>query len=298
MPANSESLPLGALRAFVAAAQVENFKRAAQMLGVTPAAVSAQVRTLEAYLGCSLFERCAQSVALTPVGRQFAKVCDEALGRLEQAAREARQAANRPSVTVGVGALIGAQWLSRRLASFWQRSPDTSLHLRYSPGGVEFADGETDMMLAWGDGRWPGLASEELLRMPVAPVAAAGLLAGRALPLAPADLLSLPLLHWKDTFDWQEWFGAHGVEAPAALTGVVFDDSSVLLRAALSGQGVALGLLPLIDDALQSGQLRQLFEPAFAPSRAYHLIYPPSALRQPHLRAFRDWLAEEAARCR
>lgn len=294
----SDLPPLGAVRVFVVAAQFESFKRAASELGVTPTAVSSQVKSLEAYLGCALFERNAQSVRLNEAGKRFAAACDSIFVRLDRAVQDVRQTAGAASITLGVGALIGAQWLSKRLVSFWQQFPETELHLKYSPGGVEFTDGLTDLMLAWGDGRWQGLISEPLLRFTVSPVLGPSLLAGKAPLVSPADLLGLPLLHWKDHVDWLEWFAAMGVEPRGHLPGVVIDDSSVLLRAVLSGQGVALGLLPLIEDELRSGQLIRPFSEDFTPARSYHLVYPPDAMEQPRLQAFRDWIVEEAARTR
>ncbi|NOD36287.1 MULTISPECIES: LysR substrate-binding domain-containing protein [unclassified Ruegeria] len=292
----SDVPPLGAVRVFWIAARYGNFKRAATELGVTPTAVSSQIKSLEAHLGCPLFERHAQSVALNEAGQQFSEACEAVFARLDRAVQDARQTANRSSITVGVGALIGSQWLSRRLFSFWQRFPETGLHLQYSPGGVEFSDGQTDMMLAWGDGDWPGLTSEALLRFPTSPVISPSLIAEGGHPTEPANLLRLPLLHWKDQVDWLEWFDAHGVETGDHLPGVIIDDSSVLLRAVLSGQGVSLGLLPLIEAELQSGQLIRPFAKDFAPSRSYHLVYPSDAIKQPQLRAFRDWILQEAGR--
>ncbi len=290
----SQPLPLTAVRVFAAAARFENFKRAAAELGVTSTAVSSQIKSLETALGCALFERYAQAVALTPAGARFAKECEAALARIDRAAQDLRALGRRESITVGVGALIGSQWLSQRLYSFWQRFPETGLHLQYSPGEVEFSDGQTDIMLAWGDGQWPGLTSEPLLRFRASPVICPGLLSGKSPPTKPSELLSFPLLHWKDQVDWLEWFEAKGVETKGALSGVVIDDSSVLLRAVLSGQGVSLGLLPLIEAELQAGQLIRPFTDDFRPSRSYHLVYPQEVMDRPQMKAFRDWIVEEA----
>ena len=125
MPDQTDQIPLGAVRTFAMAARFQNFKRAAGELGVTPTAVSSQVKTLEGFLGCALFDRNAQSVTLTEAGRQFAEACDGIFARLDKAVQDARQTASRASITVGVGALIGSQWLSKRLYSFWQRFPET-----------------------------------------------------------------------------------------------------------------------------------------------------------------------------
>ncbi|MDA9008794.1 LysR substrate-binding domain-containing protein [Alphaproteobacteria bacterium] len=286
--------PLGALRVFAIAAQFGNFKQAAKELGVTPTAVSSQIKSLETFLGCSLFERNAQSVKLNKAGQQFSESCDTIFARIDKAVSEVRRTSEQTSITVGVGAMIGSQWLSKRLFSFWQSFPDTGLHLQYSPGDVEFSDGRTDMMLAWGEGQWPGLISEPLLRFRTSPVIGASLTIEHFHPANPSDLLRLPLLHWKDQTDWLEWFDTMQVETNGHLPGVVIDDSSVLLRAAHAGQGVALGLLSLIEDELNSGQLVRLFDQDFMPSRSYHLVYPPEAMEQRQLKAFRDWIFEEA----
>lgn len=297
MPNDASQPPLGAVRVFAVAARFENFKRAAEELGVTPTAVSSQIKSLEAFLGCSIFERSAQSVKLNDAGHQFADACNTIFARLDKAVDDVRQTASRSSITVGVGAMIGSQWLSKRLISFWKRFPETGLHMQYSPGGVEFSNGLTDMMLAWGDGRWPGLISEPLLRFKTSPVIGAPLLTGNARPAKPSDLLRLPLLHWKDQFDWLEWFDAMQVKTDRHLSGVVIDDANVLLQAVLSGQGVSLALLPLIDTELKTGQLIRLFDEDFMPSRSYHLVYPSGTIEQPQLKAFRDWIVEEARVC-
>lgn len=288
-------IPLGAVRVFAVAAQFGNFKQTARVLGVTPTAVSSQIKSLEAFLGCPLFERYAQSVKLNAAGQQFSEACGAIFARLDKAVGDARQASKRTSVTVGVGAMIGSRWLTKRLLSFWQNFPETSLHLQYSPGDVEFSDAVTDMMLAWGDGRWPGLVSEPLLRISTSPIIAASLLTSTARPVKPVDLLQLPLLHWKDKHDWLEWFDAASVETGGHLSGVVFDDSSVLLQAVLAGQGVSLGLLSLIENEIKTGQLIRLSDDDFQPSRSYHLVYPSDAMKQPQLKAFKDWILKEAS---
>ncbi len=295
MPKDTEKIPLGAVRVFAVAAQFGNFRQAAKVLGVTSTAVSSQIKSLEAFLGCPLFERNAQSVELNTAGQQFSEACDAIFARLDKAVGDVRQITGRTSVTVGVGAMIGSRWLSKRLFSFWQRFPETSLHLQYSPGDVEFSDGVTDMMLAWGDGRWPGLLSEPVLRFNTSPVIAASLLTRAERPTKPSDLLQLPLLHWKDKHDWLEWFGAAYVETGGRLPGVVIDDSSVLLQAVLSGQGISLGLLSLVESEIKSGQLVRLFNDDFQPSRSYHLVYPSDAMKQPQLKAFKDWIVKEAS---
>ena len=287
--------PLGALRVFAAAARHENFKRAAEMLGVTPTAVSAQVKSLEAFLGRRLFERGPRQVRLTPAGRKLAASCEEAFARLERDLAELKAEGRGPLVTIDVGPVFAAQWLAKRLDSFWERFPATGLHLRHSPGTVDFTKSNADMMIAWGDGAWPGLESEPLMAVRATPVASPAFLRRR--PTAPSleSLLEAPLLHWKDHAGWREWLETLGLPPGRALSGAVIEDANVVLQAALSGQGIALGLLPLVEAELQRGALVRLFTDEITPSRAYHLVYREDALRQDSLKAFRDWILGEAA---
>jgi hypothetical protein len=107
--------------------------------------------------------------------------------------------------------------------------------------------------------------------------------------------LKYPLLHWKDKTGWQDWFAAMNVDTGPCLSGVVIDDANAVLQAALNGQGVAIGLLPLIENELKSGALICAFANEFTPSKSYHLVYPPAALRKLSLMEFRDWIIAEAS---
>ncbi|MBC6441203.1 MAG: transcriptional regulator GcvA [Rhodospirillales bacterium] len=284
-----------ALRAFEAAARHESFKRAAEELFVTPAAVSHQIKLLEQDLGRALFTRTTREVRLTETGHMLFDACHNAFGTILDAVARCRDGDGRTAVTIGLGPLVGARWLSPRLPAFWSRFPDIDLRLHHTSFAVDFRTSAIDLGIAWGFGDWPDIEANHLLAIGTTPVLSPELANEHGPFTSPSDLLSMRLLHQRDHQSWVDWFRAAGVTAPGIRHGTVIEDSNVLLQSAIAGQGVALGHVPFIGDGLLSGRLVQPFDLAVPSQRAYYLIFPRGALRDPDLRAVHDWLLEEAS---
>lgn len=286
--------PFAALRAFEAAARHLSFKDAALELGLTPTAVSHQIKQLEQLSGQRLFIRRARRVELTPDASLFAQAIGPALDSLASAFSDLCSDPARQNVTLGAGPIFSARWLVPRLADFWAAHPGIDLRLHHSPLPVWQQMAQFDLAVAWGRGGWPGLVCEPLLRIEVTPVLAPSLLEYAKRPRHPEELLSqpLPLLHHRDAEGWRQWFSAAGVTAPRDLPGTVFEDSNVLLQAALSGRGVALGVLQFIEDELTARRLIRPFKVSAEPEDAYFLIYRQSALKSAATAVVRKWLLQ------
>ena len=148
------------------------------------------------------------------------------------------------------------------------------------------------MAIAWGFGDWRKMTVEPLLRVQITPVHAPDAAFAPAGIKRPEQLFDLPLLH-HTLRGWQQWFEAAGLSyVESAVSGSIIEDTNVLVQAVLDGQGVGLGLPPLIRDDLASGRLIQPFELELEvePAEAYYLIYEPRAMRRPAARVVRDWL--------
>ncbi|MEM7225380.1 MAG: transcriptional regulator GcvA [Pseudomonadota bacterium] len=291
----ARTLPaLSTLRTFEAAARHESFKRAAAELAVTPTAVSHQVKQLERDVGQPLFHRRVRQVRLTEAGRLLLEACRESFDGLEAALARLRAGVGRARVIVGVGPLVAAKWLTPRLSGFWQSCPGVDLRLHHSPLSIDFRESDIDLAIAWGDGAWREVAVEPLLKIQVTPVMSPRLLADGTGLETPQDLLRYPLLHQRDRDGWREWFGHAGLGDPEAGASIVIEDAHVVLQAAIEGQGVALGIPPFIADDIAAGRLIRPLDLAIEPSRAYYLVYPKGALRNPTLKRLRDWLVAEA----
>ena len=292
----SRSLPaLTALRSFEAAARHESFKRAAAELGVTPTAVSHQIKQLEGQLGQALFVRRVRQVRMTEAGRVLFEACRDSFDGLETALARLRAGLGRARITVGVGPLVAAKWLTPRLSGFWRACPGVDLRLHHSPLSIDFRQADLDMAIAWGDGSWPGVEVESLLKVRVTPVVSPRLLGTGVSLTTPADLGRFALLHQRDSDGWREWFGHAGMAMPEVRSSIVIEDAHVVHQAAIDGQGVALGNLPFIADDLAAGRLLRPLELTIEPRRAYYLVYPKGALRDANLKRLRDWLMAEAA---
>ena len=290
--------PLNALRAFEAGGRHLSFTKAAEELHVTQAAISHQVKALEEYLGRSVFRRLTRRLVLTEEGRILLPVLSEAFDRIAETAERVRRKPPSRDLTVTLTPSFGSRWLVGRLGRFCSRYPDVDLRLHHSVGLADFETGEVDIGVRYGAGDWPGLVSEFLVGVDVVPVCSPALLEGAHPLRSPEDLKHHSLLHEEDYEDWVQWLIIAGAEGVEARRGTVMDEPAILLQAAIDGLGVALGDVGMIEADLAAGRLVKPFDLTLEFDHAYYVVYPQSALEDPKVKAFRDFLLEEVARDR
>ena len=287
--------PLNALRAFEAAARHLSFTRAAQELNVTQAAISHQVKALEERLGVSLFRRLNRSLVLTEAGQAYLPAVRDAFDRIDLATAKLKSLDRAGVLTVTVMPSFGAAWLVHRLGRFRVKHPDIDVRVDPTERLVDFPREDSDIGIRYGRGRWPGLIAERLMSEDVFPVTSPELLLGPHPLRKPSDLRFHTLLHDDFYTDWRTWLLAAGVDDVDPSRGVTFTDSNMVLQAAASGQGVALGRSALAADLLAAGRLVKPFDVSMPLEYAYYVVYPESYAGRPKVKAFRDWLFEEAA---
>jgi LysR family glycine cleavage system transcriptional activator len=287
--------PLTALRAFESAARHLSFTRAAAELCVTQTAISHQVKILEEHLGTSLFERSPRRIALTREGLAWAQALRDVFERLHEANRRLRirARADRPVVAVSVIPSFAARWLVPRLGRFLEHHRGIDVRISPDEQLVDFAVDAIDLGVRYGSGRYPGLVTEKLFDDAFVVVCAPALAAKLA---SPADLRHHVLLR-DDTRDaWPRWLDAQRVRGVDGTRGTELTDSSMLVEAAVRGQGVAMARWSLAVDDLAAGRVVLPF-PKVAPmptGRAYYVAAPRDRLERAPVAAFRDWLAAEA----
>jgi LysR family glycine cleavage system transcriptional activator len=291
--------PLNGVRAFEAAGRHLSFTRAAEELNVTQSAVSHQIKALEERLGVPLFRRMNRALLLTDAGQIYFPVVRDALDLLAAATDRLRAYDASDALTVSVLPSFAARWLVPRLKRFRAIHPEIDVRLQASENRTDFIRENVDVGLRYGTGNYPGLTVVKILHEDVFPVCSPALLDEEHPLKTPSDLRFHTLLH--DMMDatcpeWSDWLKAAGVEGFDATRGPLFSDSSMLIQAAVDGQGVALGRSALAADDLAAGRLVKPFDLSFAPDRAYYLVCPPANADRPNVVAFRDWLLEEAAR--
>jgi LysR family transcriptional regulator, glycine cleavage system transcriptional activator len=287
--------PLKTLPDFEAAARHLSFTKAAEELHVTHGAVSRQVKSLEEYLGLSLFRRLNRALRLTDEGQAYARTVRELLDQLAEATRRLRTPREASGLTVSTTYSFTSGWLVPRLGRFRALHPDIDVRLQANDQIVDFARDNVDLAIRYGRGHYPGFAVERMMGDDYVPVASPSLLKGRHPLRKPADLTHHVLLHDEgNEVDWRMWLMAAGVAGIDALRGPVFSHTAMAIQAAIRGEGVALGRTALIEEELKSGQLVRLFDVKLEAQMAYYVVCPARALERPLVRAFRDWLLAEA----
>ena len=284
-------LPLSSLRVFVAAAEQLSFSRAAHRLGVTTAAVSMQIRVLEEYLRMPLFIRRGHSIKLTGEGERLLPRLRDALGELERAIDEARHERHAGSLTVSMLASFLQQWLLPRLPDFQRRFPNVDLRMHTSPIPVDFLNSDVQVAIRFGKGDWPKLHAEKLLDEWLVPVCTRRLLERHGAISDAADLKRYPLLH-SDTEPWRAWLEGT-VNAESAVRGATFDDSVAVIRAAQTGQGLALARWSLASHEIAEGRLVIASRKIIPIDRGYYFVCPTSYLGVEKVATWRDWLLEQ-----
>ena len=287
--------PLNALRAFEAAARRLSFTRAAQELNVTQAAVSHQIKALEERLGVRLFVRRNRSLLLTEDGQLYYPQVQRAFALLREATARVAREERKGVFTLSTLASFAARWLVPRLGDFIARYPDIDLRLATSQHLADFAREQVDAAIRYGAGDYPGLSSTLLLTEELYPVCSPGLLTRRLLQCAE-DLRGHTLLHDHGIDEWAQWLAAAGVTGVNVEQGHWYRDSSLLLQAAIAGQGVALGRSVLAAEEIAAGRLVRPFDWSLPSAYAYYFVCPESSTRRPKVVAFKEWLLAEAAR--
>lgn len=290
---------LNALRAFEAASRHGSLTKAARELNVTPAAVSHQIKALEADVGGSLMTRSGNEFRLSPAAQSALPPLRAAFDHLAEAARRLRADESRYILTVSVGPTFASSFLVRRLAGFRELFPDIDVRLDTTDTLADFLRDGVDVGIRFGKGDYPGLHSVRLFDDEVFPVCSPSLIESAGPLETPDDLAHHTLLHteWTpstgETFDWQSWLLAAGAEGVDYSRGPRFTHSNLALQAAMEGQGVALGGDSLASDDLKSGRLIRPFKVALSMGFAYHLVCPEEAAGIPKVAAFRRWLLAE-----
>jgi LysR family transcriptional regulator, glycine cleavage system transcriptional activator len=298
---NSHLPPLAALRAFEAAARLMSFSKAADELNVTPAAVSHQIHALEQDLGVKLFHRRNRSVALTASARVLLPGLSEAFAGIRASLGRLRAHSDTGTLTVTASPSFAAKWLVLRLHRFQERCPGIDVRISATDEVVDLTNGDFDLGIRYGAGRYPGLEVELLAKNEVFPACSPRLLETGP-PLRNPDDLRHHALIYDQTVErdplvptWSMWLKAAGVKGMPAAPGLSFSAGHLALDAAIAGRGVVLALSTIAAADLAAGRLIRLFSLSLPDLFAYYIATAPGALDRPKVRLFRDWLRQEAA---
>ncbi|MBP0581823.1 transcriptional regulator GcvA [Labrys sp. LIt4] len=287
--------PLHALPSFEAAARHLSFSRAAQELNVTHGAVSRAVKNLEDQLGVLLFERTSRTVRLTTVGEPYARAVRDMLDQLGAATAAATAHQSGSTLNVSTSDGFAGRWLVPRLYRFHRAHGDIDVRVSTTGRLTNFLGDGIDIAIRYGSGSYPGLVSEFLADEEVFPVCSPRLLEGEHPLRRPEDLRHHTLIHDGFPINWAGWLASAGVGGVDPHGGLTFDSYSFAVESAAQGEGVVLGRTMLVAADLRAGRLVRPFEHALKSLSSFYVVYPPDAIRQRKVKAFRDWLFAEMA---
>jgi DNA-binding transcriptional LysR family regulator len=289
------------LRGFEAAGRRLSFTLAADELFLTQSALSRQVKALEDALGVALFERRHRALVLTAAGAAFHRNVSLQLREIALAAESVRGSTRDPGLTVSTTVSFAALWLIPRLAAFRAAQPAVEVYVSANDRMVDLARGDVDVAVRYlsDAGAPPGAArlfGERLL-----PVASPALQKrGRAPLREPSDLARHVLIHLDDPagympwLNWPAWLTSNGQPNLKPAGSLRFSLYDQVIQAALGGQGVALGRIPLISELLREGKLIAPFPKRYDSPRSYFVVIAPHVADRPDVAAFADWLQREA----
>jgi len=292
--------PLNALRVFEAAARHLSFTKASEELHVTPGAVSQQIKTLEDFIGAKVFRRTKRALLLTDAAQASLPVLREAFDKMEEASRILAAPGDDKRLTVSVAPSLAAKWLVPRLDRFQELHPDIEVWVSADMEVVDFAIDEIDVAIRYGGGDYPGLMVDRLMTETILPVCSPRLMTGDTPLKQPTDLIHHSLLHDNATEiaencpTWAMWLKAAGIEGIDANRGLKFNQSSLVIEAAVAGKGVALAKAALALADLEAARLVAPFDMTTPSSFAYYIVHPGSKARNKSVKAFKAWLMDEA----
>lgn len=294
---------LTALRAFDAAAEHLSFKRAAEQLSVTPAALSFQIRQLEQELGCALFVRRSRRVSLSDEGALLQAEVRAGFEHFERALWRLRRHQQQRTLNISTGPSFSANWLAPRLYRFLAEQPQVDARISASLALADLHRDEVDVAIRFSSPRQPGCRVLKIADDYLTPLCSPALLRAGPPLREPADLARHTLIHSEGNNPairldgWAQWLAQAGVAAldPDAKS-LHFDVADHALSAAVSGAGVVLGREVLARRELEAGRLVQPFALRLQTAFSFYAVALEERAGEPVIAAFLRWLESELER--
>ncbi|HEI9807209.1 TPA: transcriptional regulator GcvA [Proteus mirabilis] len=288
--------PLNALRVFDSAARHLSFTKAAEELFVTQAAVSHQIKTLEEFLGLKLFRRRNRSLLLTEEGQSYYFDIKEIFSSINEATRKLLARSAKGALTVSLSPSFAIQWLVPRLSGFNQAYPGIDVRIQAVDREEDKLADDVDVAIFYGRGNWTGLRTDRLYAEYLIPVCAPSLLTGEKPLKTPSDLIYHTLLHDTSRRDWQAYVRQLEIQNQINVQqGPIFSHSSMVIQAAVHGQGVALVNNVMARSEIESGRLVRPFQDVLVSKNAFYLVCQDSQAELGKIAAFRQWILSQAA---
>jgi LysR family glycine cleavage system transcriptional activator len=265
-------------------------------LSVTQGAVSRHVSQLEAWLGVPLCQRMRHGVETTVEGAAYAATLRAAFDLIETQTRQLRARPTDRILRIKLPPTFAIRWFVPRLARFHALNRDIDVHITTSHQQVEFDRDEVDLCIHSGPAPLPGAICRKLFGEILLPVGSPGLFRNTEPPRDGADLSRFVLLcSMHRASDWPNWLAAAGVTNVDGNNGLKFENSALAYQAATDELGIVMAQRAFVDEDLRSGRLLAPLPLRVPTDYGYYLAYPKSGQGSPLIRAFEEWIVQEAA---
>jgi LysR family glycine cleavage system transcriptional activator len=282
--------PLNALRTFEAVASRLSFAKGAEVLHVSPAAVSSQIRALEQRLGLSLFYRHGRHISLTEAGRKLLPGVQRGLAELRQAVELVSQDRSEGVLNLSMMPSFLQKWLMPRLSGFYDKEKNIDLRINVDNARVNFDQSNMHAAVRLGPGKWPGLKSVKLMDDWILPVCSKRLLKKIGPINSPEELRQHDLL-FAPSDVWDPWFRQVG-ESSRDSRWTILNDSLSILMAAEQGEAIALTRWTLVARDIEARRLVRPINTVVKADWSHYFVAPPHYFDLPKVAAFREWLLE------
>lgn len=284
--------PLNALRAFEASARQLSFTRAAEELFVTQAAISHQIKSLEDHLGIKLFMRKNRALLLTEEGQSYYLDIKDIFNALHDATEKLLARGAKGAITVSLQPSFAIQWLVPRLNAFNILNSDIDVRIKAVDQPDNSLTEDVDVAIYYGRGHWKNVQADKLHTEYLIPVCSPLLLNGNKPLMTVDDLKHHNLLHDDSRRGWKRWFKQVGVVGANVNHGPIFSHSSMVLQAAIHGQGIALAHSILAKPDIDSGRLVCPFNDVLVNKSSFYIVCREKQLEIGKIAAFRNWVLE------
>jgi len=283
--------PLNALRAFEAVARLGSAQKASEELHVTHGAVSRHVKQLEHWLGITLFDRSQRNLKLNTNGNNYIQTISAALDLIHEGTNNIQNVKTSNMLGIATTHSFASKWLTDQLSNFYKLHCDIEIWLSLDQQLTNLNHTNVDIAIRMGKGPWPEYHCIPLMQDKLITVCSPLLLKQSIKLDSPKDLAKHTLLHDQDpNTQWSLWFKENKVLNIDPSKGPRFSSSDVLLRAAMSGQGVALVSEKLAEQDINEGRLIQPFESEVDLGEYHWLVIAQDKLENPNVKKFITWI--------
>ena len=288
----TDRLPsLIALRTFITAASHLSLSRAGEELHVTHSAVRHQIRNLEEWFKVPLFRREGRGLRLTQQGQSLYNALAPLFVEINLACQRIKAVNNLSSLSIGCIPSIASRWLIPRLDRFAARHPEVDMHLVYARTNERLVGSPLDILITFVEDESQHIIGYRLFPRANKPVCSPDFLKKHGEFTHPAQIIDAPLLHDEDREGWKKWCETAEIAPVGPLAGPVYQDFNLLATAILSGHGIGLCPVNVVQEEIRRGDLVILSDIATDSDRAYYLLIKDehSAL----VNDFVDWFFSE-----